>query len=59
MVVDDLDLRSLAAFKLETKPPLIVYADAPSLLSVAPELLKTVLRGNPQIIQAGGPMQHL
>lgn len=52
MVIDYLDVESLAALKAETDAPLVVDANAPLMLSVAFQGFQPILGRNPQVLQA-------
>jgi hypothetical protein len=56
VIVDDLDVVSVAAFPKKTDTPLIVNSQAMLALSVAPELLQTISRDRRQVRQALGGM---
>ena len=51
VVVCDLDVVGVASLPPEADPSLVVDADAVLTLSVARELLETIARGNPHILQ--------
>lgn len=52
MVIDDLDVESLATFKTETHPPLIVDANAPLIFSVAFQRFQPILWRDSQVLEA-------
>ncbi|MDZ4164162.1 MAG: hypothetical protein U1C55_03450, partial [Smithellaceae bacterium] len=58
MVIDDLNVVSVAALEAEAYAPLIVDADAPLPDSVTLQLLQPVIGRNTQISQVFRPVEH-
>ena len=58
MVVDDLDVPGFAITPYETDPPLVVDANAVLLFPITSQALQAVARREPQIVQAGGRIEH-
>ena len=59
MVIDNFNIERIAFIKAETKPPLIVDADAPLSGAITAQFFQPVLRRNLQIVQPERTMQHL
>jgi hypothetical protein len=59
VVIDDFEVEGIAALEAKTYAPLVVDADALAFLAVALQFFQSVLRGNTQIIDARGTVQHL
>ncbi len=57
MVIDDLDIRSIAILPGKADAPLVVDPDAPMAGAVAGELLKPVARWNTKKIKSGGAVK--
>jgi hypothetical protein len=53
MIVNDLDLSSVAFRKFEAHSPLLINANAPLTSTIAPQRFKTIRRGLPQICDFG------
>ena len=58
MVVDDLDVESMAGTPDEADPPLLVHADAELPRTITFELLKAIRRRHTQILQDRGRVEH-
>jgi len=59
VMVDDLDIPSVALIKPKAQAPLIVDAYAELTRAVAPERLKPIDGRHPQVFQPDGSVEHL
>jgi hypothetical protein len=59
VVIDNLDIKCMTAFKAEAQPPLAIDANAVSADPVAFERFEPVVGRNPQIVQLCRAVQHL
>jgi hypothetical protein len=59
VIVDDLNIPGVALIKPKAQAPLIVDAYAELTRAVAPEGLKPIVGGHPQVFQPGGSVEHL
>jgi hypothetical protein len=54
MIVCDLDIIGVSVDEAEAYPPLVIDGNRVLTLSIPPQAVQTVARGNPQVIEAGG-----
>jgi len=59
MVVDDLDLVCIAPSPLKTDTPSLIDANAVLPNSIAHELLESISRRNPQVIESSCDIENL
>jgi hypothetical protein len=61
VVIDQINIIGIAFGPAETYAPLVVHANAVLSLAISQKLLKTIPRGNPQIIDSfsGIQQEHL
>jgi len=58
VVIDDLNVVGISPAPAETDPPLLVDSDTVLPISVTPELLNSVARRDPKIVEDRGCIEH-
>jgi len=58
VVIDDLNVAGISRTPAETYPPLLVDSDTVLPISVTPELLNSVARRDPKIVENRGSIEH-
>lgn len=58
MVIDYLNLKGIAILPLETDPPLVIDTDAVLARTITAKHLKTIGRGDSQVLQTDGAIPH-
>jgi hypothetical protein len=59
VVIDDFDFVGITFRPRKTQPPLVIDANAPLAFSISFQGFQPVLRWHPQILDAGGAVEHL
>ena len=58
MVIDYLDVMGAIRFPNKANAPLVIHTDAVLALPISLECLKAIARGNPEILDILGGVQH-